>query len=306
MKKVITQLREFIGTYSVAHWLLVLFFCGATLTINYSFGLKKWLADQSGWADFLCGVVLYGTHFYVGFLVYSLFKNDYRFWKSYQFWGWSIFAISIFSFRESFNAYYEWISAWSAVEFVNANQVTWKYVFRMSLLFVPILSYWYLFQRNEQPLYGFYSKVVDYKLYGMLLLCMVPLIAFASTQTDFLSFYPRAKRLNTETLEWWRYILFECCYAFDFIGIEFFFRGFMVLALTRIVGIHGIIPMACFYLSIHFGKPMGESLSSFFGGTILGVIAYHSRSIYGGIFVHVGIAWLMELGGFIGNYLLSL
>ena len=306
MKKVIEQLRDFIRTYSVTHWLLVLFFCSVTLTINYNFGLKQWLADQSGWEDFVCGFVLYGTHLYFGFILYSVFKRDYRFWRSIQFWGWSVFAIGIFSFRESFMEYYQWISALSSPEFISANQTTWKYVFRMMLLFIPILGYWYLFQRKEQVLYGFNSKAVDYKLYVMLLLCMVPLVAFASTQADFLSFYPRAKRLESYSLSSWRYLLFECCYAFDFIGIEFFFRGFMVLALTRLIGIHSIIPMACFYLSIHFGKPMGEALSSFFGGTILGVIAYHSRSIYGGIFVHVGIAWLMELGGFIGNFLLSL
>jgi hypothetical protein len=61
--------------------------------------------------------------------------------------------------------------------------------------------------------------------------------------------------------------------------------------------------MATMYVFIHFGKPLGETISSFFGGIILGVIAYETKSIIGGIIIHVGIAWLMELGGFLGNSL---
>lgn len=171
----------------------------------------------------------------------------------------------------------------------------------MSYLLIPLWVYWYVKDRENQPFYGFSAKHQSLKLYVYLLLCMVPLIVFAATQSDFLDFYPRAKRLGTGDLPVWRYLLFEICYGLDFISIELFFRGFMVMAFARYVGIHAILPMALFYVSIHFGKPMGEALSSFFGGTILGVIAFHSRSIYGGILVHMGIAWLMEIGGFIGN-----
>jgi hypothetical protein len=30
-------------------------------------------------------------------------------------------------------------------------------------------------------------------------------------------------------------------------------------------------------------------------------VVYHTRSIFGGLIVHLGIAWMMELGGYIGN-----
>jgi hypothetical protein len=59
--------------------------------------------------------------------------------------------------------------------------------------------------------------------------------------------------------------------------------------------------MATFYCSIHFGKPLFECISSYFGGLILGVIAYKTQSIMGGLAVHLGIAWLMEIGGYFGN-----
>jgi len=40
---------------------------------------------------------------------------------------------------------------------------------------------------------------------------------------------------------------------------------------------------------------LGEAISSFFGGFILGVHALEKRNIFGGIVIHVGIAYLMEI-----------
>jgi hypothetical protein len=59
--------------------------------------------------------------------------------------------------------------------------------------------------------------------------------------------------------------------------------------------------MAAFYCTIHFGKPLGECITSFFGGLALGVLAYRTRSILGGLIIHLGLAWMMELGGWLGN-----
>jgi membrane protease YdiL (CAAX protease family) len=84
-------------------------------------------------------------------------------------------------------------------------------------------------------------------------------------------------------------------YGFDFVFIEFFFRGFLLLAFYRHFGWSCLMPMACFYVSIHFGKPLGETISSFFGGSILGILAIRTGSIAGGIIVHLGVAWLMEI-----------
>jgi hypothetical protein len=42
---------------------------------------------------------------------------------------------------------------------------------------------------------------------------------------------------------------------------------------------------------------MGEAISSFFGGMLLGIVSYRTQSVWGGLLVHLGIAWLMEIGG---------
>jgi hypothetical protein len=132
---------------------------------------------------------------------------------------------------------------------------------------------------------------------------MVPLIALAGTQADFQHTYPKVQRIafidDYVTAGWPWKLLYELSYGIDFLTIEFFFRGFLVLAFARYAGKEAILPMAAFYCCIHFGKPLFECITSYFGGMILGVVVYHTRSIWGGLIVHLGIAWLMELAGYV-------
>jgi hypothetical protein len=158
--------------------------------------------------------------------------------------------------------------------------------------------------REEQPLYGMSSNKLHLRPYVIMLLIMLPLIAIASTQPDFLEVYPKLHNVSffgspSEQIAY--KLLYELSYGSDFFTIELFFRGFLVLAFVKWAGTNAILPMAVFYCTIHFGKPLGECISSYFGGILLGVITYNTRSIYGGLMVHLGIAWLMELGGYIGN-----
>jgi hypothetical protein len=158
-----------------------------------------------------------------------------------------------------------------------------------------------------------------------LLLCLIPLIVLASTQHDFLQVYPKVKNLayidGYAHPAWPWKLLYELSYGLDFLGIELFFRGLLVVVLVNYVGqaarassdllrhgphrsepsLDSVLPMAAFYCTIHFGKPLGECISSFFGGLILGVLAARTRTILGGLIVHLGLAWLMELGGWLGS-----
>jgi hypothetical protein len=141
--------------------------------------------------------------------------------------------------------------------------------------------------------------------YFGLLLLLVPLIAAASTQHDFLAVYPKVKNLAFMDAyvhpSWPWKLVYEISYGLDFLGIELFFRGLLIIALLRYAGTNAILPMAAFYCTIHFGKPMAECISAFFGGLALGVLATRTRTIYGGLIIHLGLAWLMELGGGLGH-----
>jgi len=167
---------------------------------------------------------------------------------------------------------------------------------------IPVILLWYIKDRKNQPFYGI-KRTGHLSPYLLMLLIMVPVVALASTQQDFLSMYPRAHvivGLHPPPSRW-QYLLYELCYGFDFVSIEFFFRGFLILSLASICGPRCILPVACFYCTIHFGKPMGEAISSFWGGLLLGIVSFNTQSIWGGLMVHLGIAWLMEAGGWLGR-----
>ena len=185
------------------------------------------------------------------------------------------------------------------------NQVTY-WPIRLVVLSLILFTIWKIYYTKES-FFGLTVKSFNWKPYLIMLLIMVPLIAAASTQPDFLNMYPKLKDVDTALHgvknKWFYHLLHELSYGSDFISVELFFRGFLILASVKIVGKDAILPMACFYCTIHFGKPLGECISSYFGGMILGIVVYNTRSIIGGLMVHLGIAWLMELGGYIGNSL---
>jgi len=175
---------------------------------------------------------------------------------------------------------------------------------RLVIVMAVLILLWKKFD-SEQPFYGLAIKNFKWNPYVLMLLCMVPLIALASTQPDFLAIYPKIKSVlhigDKIHLTWLHKVLFELSYGSDFFGIEIFFRGFLILAFVKWAGMDAILPMACFYCTIHFGKPLGECISSYFGGILLGIVVFNTRSIYGGLIVHLGIAWMMEIGGYIGG-----
>lgn len=174
---------------------------------------------------------------------------------------------------------------------------------RSGLTILLSILAWKLFGYSN-PIAGMTRRNLNLKPYCWLLLAMVPLLWLASTQPDFQHTYPKLQRLfflqHEIAQPWPWYLLYELAYGSDFLSIELFFRGLLVLAFVKYAGKDAILPMAAFYCSIHFGKPLFECISSYFGGILLGVLVYRTASIWGGLLTHLGIAWLMELSGWFG------
>ena len=138
-----------------------------------------------------------------------------------------------------------------------------------------------------------------------MLLLLTPVIYFVSFLPDFIDYYPSYKRAGGAQFaayynmsEAFSKIIFEIFYTSDFVYTELFFRGFLIIGFTKLLGKNAIIPMAAAYAVLHFGKPLGETIGSVFGGYILGIIALYSRNIWGGVFIHGGVALLMEIFAF--------
>lgn len=166
---------------------------------------------------------------------------------------------------------------------------------------VPLWVYWYIHDRSTSHFYGFSTSNIRLRTYAAILLLLAPLILAASFSPDFREAYPRYKFGLPTTLpaaEQHALVgLFQVCYGFDFVFVELFFRGFMVMAFARFLGSGAILPMVVVYAFIHFQKPLGEALGSIGGGLALGIISYNTKSIYGGVILHLGVAYLMEMAG---------
>ena len=307
MNQVFKYIRDFYQKeFNFFYLLLVMTMLGVMIYFNYWHGLEKRYVGghRTKWLNFAGYYLLYFVPFATAFFLQLIFFKNCSYYKNSWFWVILFLAPAFFSFRVNFDFH-----AASVNRFFEGNNLPLyragiNYVVRVFAVLIPVVVLWYIKDRSVQPLYG--TRALDnVKPYLLMLLIMLPLIAWASTQKDFLHAYPKAqalKGLSMATIaDKWRYVVFELCYGFDFLSIEMFFRGFLILSLMHICGQHCIIPTACFYCAIHFGKPMAEAISSFFGGLLLGIVSYNTLSIWGGLLVHLGIAWLMEIGGFVGN-----
>ncbi|HYO96965.1 MAG TPA: CPBP family intramembrane glutamic endopeptidase [Polyangiaceae bacterium] len=129
-------------------------------------------------------------------------------------------------------------------------------------------------------------------IYLGLLLLVVPVAYVASTTDAFLNTYPKYRGPLASVTE---LLLWELAYGFQFFMLELFFRGFLIFALARSIGSLSIFVMVVPYAMIHFGKPLSECLGSVVAGIALGTLALRTGSIYGGVLVHCGVAWSMDL-----------
>lgn len=170
---------------------------------------------------------------------------------------------------------------------------------RLVALGGPAWLFWRLFQRDLPHFYGLRRRGFRWRPYLVLLALMVPPIVWASFRESFLAVYPLCRPEMLEGVHGLpvavTYGVHEVFYALRFISVEIFFRGFLVLGLVRWLGSSVVLPMVVLYAFWHFGKPLPEALGSVFGAFILGVLALRTRSILGGILIHMGIALLMNL-----------
>ena len=304
MSSIFKYISEFYQKeFKLAYFLMVLFLLGIYIYLNYWQNLENRFAagGKTKWSNFFGYYLLYLIPFATAFLLQLFFYKDCTYYHSYWFWIILFMAPAFFSFRVNFD-FQETIikKIWSG-----DAQIFWlrclNWVVRVFAVLIPVFIIWFIKDRNNQPFYGT-AALKGVKPYLIMLLIMIPVIALASTQKDFLHMYPKAKFIAQLDLpsKKLHYFIYELCYGIDFVSIEFFFRGFLILSLLKICGPHCIVPVACFYCTIHFGKPMGEAISSFWGGLLLGIVSYNTQSIWGGLIVHLGIAWLMEAGSWLG------
>lgn len=299
MKQIVGYVRNYFVEIDKRILSLSACFIAVFIFINYYFRLNHHISLLNEAQQYASWYGIFFIAFSFAYVLWALFKRQFIFFNK-RFLFLLLIAPAIFSWKMVFDVSVHFSN--NPVQNAYWNQIIY-WPFKLIIISTVLFLIWKL-MKEQQPFYGVTTKEFSFAPYWLMLLMMVPLIAAASTQHDFLSVYPKLKSIsfltNRHNSGWYK-LLYELAYGTDFISIELFFRGFLVLAFVKWFGKDAILPMACFYCTIHFGKPMGECISSFFGGLILGIVIYNTQTIFGGLMVHLGIAWLMELGGYLGN-----
>lgn len=158
---------------------------------------------------------------------------------------------------------------------------------------LPFLVWRFAFPRDSLRDMGlrFAGLREDGWLYALFVVVMIPIMLIVSRQPDFGAYYPICA---TAGRSWADFLAWEAVYIAQFVGLEMFFRGWW-LRTTRSFGTGAIFSMIVPYCMIHYGKPYLEVQSALIAGVVLGSMAMKTRSIWGGVSVHVTVAVVMDI-----------
>jgi hypothetical protein len=303
MKKIWQYLVQHVKEdFNAKQYAFVLMFLAVALFINYRFNFDDLvLKSQRGLTKFIYYFLFYAVAYYTTLLAVQT-PAKIQFFKTKSFWIKSLVALAALSLDSSVPFLHDWISDW-----FEPTLQFWAYKVIVNLVGVftvllPLYVVYSIYDRSDNHYYGLYPKRFDARPYFQMLLIMLPILLAASFFPSFQKQYPMYKispaHLILDVPEWVTVAVYEFAYGFDFITVELLFRGFMVIGMIKLLGRHAVLAMAVTYCFLHTGKPLGEAISSIFGGYLLGVIAYETKSVWGGVIVHMGIAWMMEIIGF--------
>lgn len=312
MKKIIQYFREHLRTEP--NWWFYLpvgIFLLAAFIFNFSLNFENIHLNRNIGVDkkiVLWFFVWYAVPYYFTALIYPLFAKgslSTNYLRKKSFWIRSLFILLVLSVNAGASFYLSWVREMVPQEVFYFAFMVAVNLGSALLFFLPMFLFWlFVDRRKVNGIYGLARKGFIPAPYFVLILLMIPLIVWASFQADFLATYPNFSGASSAEQylgisKWLSIVIYQAAYAFDFVFVELLFRGFMVIGMAKVMGRAAIMPMVVTYAVLHFGKPMGEAISSIFGGYILGVIAFYGRNIWGGAIVHMGIALMMEWGALI-------
>ncbi len=172
---------------------------------------------------------------------------------------------------------YAWWTGWHLICFLLLPWLVIRFVWKL-----PLADFGWRWGETHRHWRG----------YVLLLSPILFFVFLVSQGDDFVNhypFYPQAGRSWLDLLAW------EALYMTQFVVLEFFFRGYILRALRPALGANAIWIMCVPYLMIHFPKLWLEATGAILFGLFLGILALRSRSIWGGVMVHAGVALSMDM-----------
>jgi uncharacterized protein len=132
-------------------------------------------------------------------------------------------------------------------------------------------------------------------VYAGLFAIALPFVIVVSGSMEFQEHYPILEIVPGQTDVWRDLAIWWPFYALQFVAIETFFRGVLVLGLSERFGSSAVLIAVVPYMMIHFVKPPAEAAASIVGGVVLGYLALRTRSIVWGIALHIAVAASMDI-----------
>ena len=308
MRKILAYvLRHHREHYDRKLYLTIALFLAICIAVNYWLNFEDDIIDPfHGKPIKWLWLFLFQAFPFIGvcFILYAFGKC--RNWLTdREFWLKLVICMGLLALDRSF---YGWDTVFKGIPYSHAYFMI-RCLNRLSgfiIIVLPLLLIGHWLEKEDKR-YGLQWHKFDYKPYLQLLAIAGVLIGIGSFLSELNQYYPRYLKsgagafLNAypDIPKSFTVIAYELAYGSDFISVEMIFRGFMILAFTRTLGGYAVFPMVAAYAFLHFGKPVSETISSVFGGYVLGVITLYSRNIWGGVLIHLGIAWLMELFGWL-------
>lgn len=310
MKEIVIEIRAFLKKdFNLFAYIYTILFLAFALYFNYKYSFEdRTVNSYYGKPVSFLIYTLYYLLPYLLILIPVLFiKKKQYLLKQSEFWVKSIVFFGIFGVMVAF---------WQVRYFIDFSKLNYSennyvhnLIFNLKRI-IPFIIVFYavkrIYDKDMNHLYGLRCKGMNYRPFFLMLLLMIPLITIASFQPDFQHTYPQYRFYNYKGAFGMSPIqsegIFELAYGLDFVSIELMYRGALIVGMAKILGREAVLPMAGAYVILHFGKPAGEAISSFFGGMILGIHALAKKNIFGGIIIHVGIAYFMEIAAVLQHY----
>ena len=221
--------------------------------------------------------------------------------RRWQVWVFPIILLTIDGAGQGYYGYMQWADEHGVtLKDRYYLRLVGSFMFR-SVFIVLMLCVFRKLTEGRFGLFGLRRSTKYLRVYALIYVLLLPMFLFVSFTPQFLDYYPKMFiDYYDGALGWERWQLtglFELFYANDFIGVEGMFRGALVIGMSRWLGCRAVLPMALTYMCIHLGKPDLELCSSVIGGYILGVLAWRTHHLWGGIIIHLGIAMFFEAVG---------
>jgi membrane protease YdiL (CAAX protease family) len=171
--------------------------------------------------------------------------------------------------------------------------IWWTSWHLLTFILLPWLVIRFGFKQSMRDFGWGWNQVSEHwRGYLLLLSPILIFVVLVSFGDDFVNHYPFYRLAGRS---WLDLLLWELLYMSQFVFLEFFFRGFMLNALRPAMGANAIWVMCVPYMMIHLPKLPLEATGAILFGLFLGILALQSRSIWGGVLVHAGVALSMDV-----------